>query len=53
MLYHSEQIIHAKIANSVCYSTPNVNLYMINDSIGYTYDRIGYRINATDIRSSR
>ena len=39
------------------YSTRNVNLYMINDRIGYTHDRIGYthdRINAKpDKRSSR
>ena len=28
------------------YSTRNVNLYMINDRIGYTHDRIGYMINA-------
>ena len=42
-------------------STRNVNLYMINDRIGYTHNRIaythdmiGYMINAkTDKRSTR
>ena len=30
----------------ILYSTRNVNLYMINNRIGYTHDRIGYMINA-------
>ena len=34
--------------------TCNVNLYMINDRIGYTHNRIGYMINAKhDKRYSR